>query len=156
MKRVFTKTNVAVLILAFACGIIAFSVSLQRNRSHFPNAMVLKYADFGPPSSSFTLLGSEWYQWNSQGPDNPKDEDDVRVVVYRNIDLETVKKTYPVLEGKHDYRYVEYSEAMSFLEKQLGELKAETDMDPSSIKLREQLISRYEETRTRIIDRLGP
>src|SRR5262245_18360483 len=98
--KYFTKTNVAVLILAFVLGVVAFSVSLHRNRSNFPNSFVMKYSDFGPPSSSYDLLGEEWYQWNSQGLDDPGVQDDVKVVIYRNIDLATVKKTYPVLAAK--------------------------------------------------------
>ena len=156
MKYYFTKTNVAVLILAFIFGIIAFSISLHRNRSHFPNSFVMKYSDFGPPSSSYELLGSEWYQWNSQGPDDPNGSDDVKVVIYRNIDLATVKKTYPVLVGKSDYRYLEYSVAMAFLEKRIEELKVDKDRDPEYSRLKEQLISEYEQTRAQIIERLGP
>ncbi len=156
MKYYFTKTNVAVLILAFIFGIIAFSISLHRNRSHFPNSFVMKYSDFGPPSSSYELLGSEWYQWNSQGPDDPHAGDDVRVVIYRNIDLATVKKTYPVFAGKSDYRYIEYSVATAFLEKQIDELKVDNDQDPEYRRRKEQLISEYEQTRARVIERLGP
>ncbi len=155
MKYYFTKTNVAVLILAFIFGIIAFSISLHRNRSHFPNSFVMKYSDFGPPSSSYELLGSEWYQWNSQGPDDPNGSDDVKVVIYRNIDLATVKKTYPVLVGKSDYRYLEYSVAMAFLEKRIEELKVDKDRDPEYSRLKKQLISEYEQTRAQIIERLG-
>lgn len=155
MKYYFTKTNVAVLILAFIFGIIAFSISLHRNRSHFPNSFVMKYSDFGPPSSTYELLGSEWYQWNSQGPDDPRAGDDVKVVIYRNIDLATVKKTYPVFAGKSDYRYLEYSVAMAFLEKRIEELKVDKDRDPEYRRLKEQMRSEYEETRARIIERLG-
>ena len=156
MKYLFTKTNVAVLILTFIFGVVAFSVSLRRNRSHFPNSFVMKYSDFGPPSSSYKLLGSEWYQWNSQGPDDPNGRDDVRVVIYRNVDLATVKKTYPVRGGKSDYRYIEYSEAMAFLKERIEELRADNDRDPESSQLKEKLIAEYEQTEARIIERFGP
>jgi hypothetical protein len=116
----------------------------------------MKYSDFGPPSNSYELLGSEWYQWNSQGSDNPDGRDDVKVVIYRNIDLATVKKTYPVFAGKSDYRYLEYSVAMAFLAKRIEELKVDNDRDPEYSRLKEQLISEYEQTRTRIIEKLGP
>jgi|SRR5215813_8187187 len=156
MKYYFTKVNVAVLILAFMLGVIAFSISLHRNWSHFPNSFVMKYSDFGPPSSSYELLGSEWSQWNSQGSDDPNARDDVKVVIYRNIDLTTVKKTYPIFAGKSDYRYIEYREAMDFLEKRIEELKANQDRYPQYRKLNEELISDYEETRAKIVERLGP
>src|SRR2546427_10691368 len=99
MKYFFTKTNLAILILTFVFGVIAFPIWVHHNRSHFPNSFVMRYSDFGPPSSSYELLGAEWYQWNSQGPDDPNGRDDVKVVIYRNIDLPTVKRTYPIFKG---------------------------------------------------------
>jgi len=156
MKYFFTKTNLAILILTFLVGVIAFPVWVHHNRSRFPNSFVMKYSDFGPPSSSYELLGTEWYQWNSQGPDDPNGRDDVKVVIYRNVDLPTVKRTYPVFKGKSDYRYLEYSEAMNFLEKRIEELKADHDRDPEYSKLKEELISDYEQTKAKIVERLGP
>jgi hypothetical protein len=156
MKYFFTKTNLAILILAFVLGIIAFPIWVHYNRSHLPNSFVMRYSDFGPPSSSYELLGSEWYQWNSQGPDDPNGRDDVKIVIYRNVDLATVKRTYPVLKGKADYRYIEYSEAMGFLEKKIEELKSDQDREPEYSKLKEALILEYEQTRAKIIERLGP
>ncbi|PYS56854.1 MAG: hypothetical protein DMF74_27555, partial [Acidobacteria bacterium] len=120
-----TKTNLAILILTFVFGVIAFPIWVHHNRSHFPNSFAMRYSDFGPPSSSYELLGSEWYQWNSQGPDDPNGRDDVKVVIYRNVDLPTVKRTYPIFKGKSDYRYIEYREVMDFLEKRMEELKAD-------------------------------
>jgi hypothetical protein len=116
----------------------------------------MRYSDFGPPSSSYELLGAEWYQWNSQGPDDPNGADDVKIVIYRNVDLPTVKKTYPVFKGKSDYRYVEYSEAMDFLEKRIEELKTDRDRGHEYSKLKEESISEYEQTKAKIIERLGP
>jgi hypothetical protein len=44
---------------------------------------------------------------------------------------------------------------MGFLEKQIRELKAEDGGDSESIKLKKQLISECEQTRSKIIERLG-
>jgi len=115
----------------------------------------MRYSDFGPPSSSYELLGAEWHQWNSQGSDDPNGRDDVKVVIYRNIDLPTVKRTYPIFKGKSDYRYIEYSEAMDFLEKRIEELKADQDRVPEYRQLNEELISEYEHTKAKIVERLG-
>jgi hypothetical protein len=156
MKYFFTKTNLALLILTFAVGVIAFPIWVHHNRSHSPNSFLMRYSDFGPPSSSYQLLGSEWYQWNSQGPDDPKGRDDVRIVIYRNVDLPTVKRTYPVLKGKSDYRYIEYREAVEFLEKRIDELRTDQERDAEISKLNEELISEYEQTKAQIIERLGP
>ncbi len=155
MKHFFTKTNLGILILTFVFGIIALTIWVHHNRSHFPNSFVMRYSDFGPPSSSYELLGAEWYQWNSQGPDDPNGRDDVKVVIYRNIDLPTVKRTYPIFKGKSDYRYIEYSEAMDFLEKRIEELKADQDRVPEYRQLNEELISEYEHTKAKIVERLG-
>jgi hypothetical protein len=155
MKYFFTKTNLAILILTFVFGIIALPIWVHHNRSQFPNTFVMRYSDFGPPSSSYELLGSEWYQWNSQGLDDPNDRDDVKIVIYRNVDLPTVKRTYPVFKGKSDYRYIEFTEAMDFLEKRIEELKTDRNRDPEFSKLNEELILEYEQTKAKIVERLG-
>ena len=90
------------------------------------------------------------------GPDDPNGRDDVKVVIYRNIDLPTVKRTYPIFKGKSDYRYIEYREVMDFLEKRMEELKADQDRDPEHRRLNKELISEYEQTKDKIIERLGP
>lgn len=77
--------------------------------------IVLSYDDFGPQVVSHAQIGMGWYQWNSQGPDDPNSRDEVRVVVYRNISLDEVKRMYPVIEEKQDYRYLEYQAALSLL-----------------------------------------
>jgi hypothetical protein len=76
-------------------------------RSLEANTLILKYQDFGPQAVSHKLLGMEWYQWNSQGPDDPNATDDVKVAVYRNVPLEEVKRIYPVVKGTQDYSYLE-------------------------------------------------
>jgi hypothetical protein len=75
--------------------------------------------------------------------------------VYRNVDLTTVKRTYPELGGKSVYRYVEYSQAIDYLDRQIEELKA-NNRDAEYGKFKEKLISEYEQSRTKIIERLGP
>ncbi|MBD0369955.1 MAG: hypothetical protein ICV60_03810 [Pyrinomonadaceae bacterium] len=151
MKYVFTKTNIALLISAFILGVIAFSISLHRNRSRFPNSFVMKYSDFGSPGSPAELFGQE----SSQGAETLTNRDDIRVVVYRNVDLTSVKRTYSELGGKYVYRYVEYSQAIAYLDKQIEELKA-NNSDADYDNLREKLIREYEQSRNRIIERLGP
>ena len=154
MKYLFTKTNIAALILVFILGIIVFSISLHRNRSHFPNSFVMKNADFGYPGSSDELFGYERFQVDSQRAD-AGGRDDIKVVVYRNVDLATVKRTYPELSGKAVYRYVEYSQAMDYLDKRIRELKANSKETEHS-ELDKKLISEYEQSRAKIIERLGP
>lgn len=155
MRHLLTKTNIALLIVVFILGVIAFSISLQRNRSRFPNSFVMKYEDFGSPGSPDELFGSELSEETAQRTEALSTRDEIQVVVYRNVDLATVKRTYPSLGGKSLYRYVEYSRAIAYLDKQIEELKA-SNRDAEYSKLKEQLISEYEQSRNRIIERLGP
>ena len=43
------------------------------------------------------------------------ERDDIKVVVYRNISLDEVKRMYPVIKEKQDYRYLEYQAALDLL-----------------------------------------
>jgi hypothetical protein len=156
MKHLFTKTNIAFLILALILGAIAFSITLHRNRSHFPNSFVMKYADFGSSGSSDELFGSERFQGNGQTADEPTSKEDIKVVVYRNVDLATVKRTYPELGGKSVYRYVEYTQAMDYLDRQIEELKLNNNHEGKYSAMNRKLLTDYEQSRARIIERLGP
>lgn len=112
----------------------------------------MEYSEFKPASRSYELLGSESDERNEL--DNENSEIQTKIVIYRNVDLITVKKTYPTFGGKPNYRFVEYGEAIAFLDKQLSELKAlENDGDIESA--RKELISECEQTRSKITERLG-
>jgi len=45
---------------------------------------------------------------------------------------------------------------MDFLDKSMEELKADQDRDPEHRRLNKELISEYEQTKDKIIERLGP
>ena len=87
-----------------------------------------------------------WYQWNSQGPDDPNARDDVRVVVYRNISPDEVKRMYPVVEEKQDYRYLDYQSALSLLK--------QYEQDPFWNDYKETK-DRARQTREKILAQLG-
>lgn len=118
--------------------------------------VVLSFEDFGPPSSSYLLLGREWNQWKGEGHQLP-DDVDVKVVVYRGVELEEVKKRYPVVPGKSDYRHVEYSRAIQFLDESIGEVEGYKDdgQDAGEIKMWDELLSTLKNTRSAIIENLG-
>src|SRR5437868_11857217 len=97
MKHLFTKTNLAILALFFVVGIVWFFVTLHNSRSSFPNAFVMDYSAFKPETISWELLG----QGSSQAEGNSNSEAEVKVVIYRNIDLARVKESYPTLKGKY-------------------------------------------------------
>lgn len=79
--------------------------------------VVMQYEDFGPQVMSYEYIGMQWYQWDSEGGDDPNRTFDIRVVVYRNISLNEVEKMYPVIKQRQDYRYLEYQAALELLGK---------------------------------------
>jgi hypothetical protein len=106
-------------------------------------AVVFNYVDFGPQVIASEVIGMEWWQWQSHGESRPT-QYDIKVVVYRDIALNHVKKEYPVVsDGKKDYRYIEYDEALIYLNKKIDENVIE---DVTDI---------LKETRKKIITDLG-
>jgi hypothetical protein len=103
-QKIYTKVYLWIVLACLSCT--------QAQRA---NMSVFNFSDFGPEIVSYELIGHEWYQWNSRGPDDPEQIGDVKVVVYRNIPLEKVKEVYPVIKDKQDYRYLEYSQARAHL-----------------------------------------
>jgi hypothetical protein len=118
MNRPYRQFTLRVLGVALAALLVNCAgerrVEVRPPKS---DALILQYQDFGPQVMSYELIGMEWYQWNSQGPDDPNASDEVKVVVYRKIPLKEVKRRYPVIEGKQDYRYLEYQAALDLLHK---------------------------------------
>jgi hypothetical protein len=69
-------------------------------------------------------LGSEWWQWQPQGDGDPATRYPIKVVVYWEIPLDLVKQAYPVLQEKQqDYRYLERTKALTFLEGAMRDAK---------------------------------
>ncbi len=87
-----------------------------------PTIFIAKYKDFGPPQLSAPLLGNQWWQWPD--PENHKPVAyDVKVVVYRNISIDIVKTSFPVIpEKKQDYRYVAYEDAVVYFDETIQQL----------------------------------
>ncbi len=82
---------------------------------------VLKYEDFGPPVIANNLIGMDWWQWQPHGDSRPT-RYDIKVVVYRGLQLDKVKAKYPVAPEKNkDYRYVEYADALTYLDQHIAE-----------------------------------
>ena len=106
------KTIIHICLLLFLVG--CFSQS--------KNSVVMSYRDFGPQAMSWEVIGKEWWQWQKHGDSNPDTKYDIKVVVYKNITLNKVKSLYPVNKNKNqDYRYIEYSNALTFLDKNIKE-----------------------------------
>lgn len=76
---------------------------------------ILNYEDFGPQVVAHELIGMEWWQWQKHGDSRPR-KYDIKVVVYKNTPLATIKESYPVVpEKEQDYRYVPHDKAIKYL-----------------------------------------
>lgn len=105
-----TFVHIGLFILLIACS----------NQSK--DSIIMNYEDFGPQSLSWKHIGMEWWQWQPHGDSNPQTKYEIKVVIYRNYSLEDVQKKYPVNKKKNqDYRYIEYSTALRFLDKNIKE-----------------------------------
>jgi hypothetical protein len=132
MKRSKFRPVFTLIALSLFAGCAA-------KREPHASTVVLSYHELGPQVAVHDLIGFEWYQWNNHGGSDPNKEDDVRVVVYRNITLDKVKEMYPVIVGKQDYRYLNYEAAISYLN--------ENEREPYLEHLRK--------TKKKIIEQLG-
>jgi hypothetical protein len=107
-------------------------------------AALFAYEDFGPPAMADELLGMDWPQWQAHGDSRPA-KYDIKVVVYRNVGLDQVKKQYPVVpEQNKDYRYVEYAQAIRYLDSNIAENALAS------------LTERLKATKAKIVQQLGP
>ncbi|MFV1985132.1 MAG: hypothetical protein ACC657_16405 [Thiohalomonadales bacterium] len=107
------------------------------------NTIVLNYNDFGPQVISNHVLGMGWWQWQNHGASRPKLYD-IKVVVYRNIELHKIKKTYPIDPiAKKDYRYFRYSDAIKYLNKHIKD------------NVMEELTKQLKRTKKKITSHLG-
>jgi hypothetical protein len=119
--------------------------------------MVLKYGRFGPQVLAHELIGFEWHQWNPCGHPDPRHIDDIRVVVYRDIGLEEVKRLYPVVKDlRQDYRHVHYDKALEYLDGHIREFEEDKKSDPKMEELYDSMISDFRDTRRQIVTILGP
>lgn len=85
------------------------------------NTVLFKYEDFWPPVAANELIGMDWWQWQTSGDPRPR-EYDIKVVIYKDISLKDVKQLFPVNPSVHqDYRYVEYSIVVDYLDELIQE-----------------------------------
>jgi oligoribonuclease (3'-5' exoribonuclease) len=133
-------------IIFLVICMVGFSCSHQGGGQQH---VIMNYRDFGPPALASELIGNDYWQWDSHGDSRPRDYL-ISVVVYRNVDVQKVKKIYPVIKEKEqDYRYVEYQIAMEFLDSSIAELQSYKDEIP------QKLIDTLTKTRNTIKSVLG-
>lgn len=106
--------------------------------------VLLNYNDFGPQIIAGEVIGMEWWQWQDHGDSDPATVYPVKVAVYRNIPLTEVEQRYPVEpERKKDVRYLEYRNALRFLDEKITE------------NMLEDVTEQLKATRKKITEQLG-
>lgn len=104
----------------FSILLIVFCLAGCRTTAQ--KTMVLDYNEFGPQVASYQTIGYSWWQWDHHGDSRDEEQYDVRIVVYRGMALEDVKRAYPVVkEAKQDYRYLHFADAIVYLEETIDE-----------------------------------
>jgi hypothetical protein len=84
-------------------------------------------------------IGMQWWQWDSHGDSDPVSKYDIKVVVYKGIQLERIKKLFPLDKSQNkDFRYFEYHDSMKYLNDKIDELSHEKE--EWAINLRQHLI----------------
>ncbi len=105
------------IALIISCYLLA-SCAIT-GKSDDANFIILNYQDFGPQAMAEELLGPENWQWDSGHYSQPQ-KFDIKVVVYRNMNLDAVKLAFPIDKNqKKDFRYVEYKIAIQWFDRQI-------------------------------------
>jgi hypothetical protein len=96
---------------------------------------------------AYEALGYEWFQWEAAGGPDPSQAYDVRVVVFKDLPLESVKTEYPVDKAKgQDFRYIGHDQALAYLEKNIKGVKS--DMPELAVQLettRQKILAHFQE-----------
>ena len=110
---------------------ISFVLLLLGSHAAQADELILPYSAFGPQVSSYELIGQEWWQWESHGDSRPR-EYPIKVVVFWDQTREDTAKRHPVDREKlQDFRYVEYSKAVTHMERVIKEFRgAALDASP--------------------------
>jgi predicted HTH transcriptional regulator len=96
--------------------------------------VILPYSIFGPQVAAYELIGKEWWQWDSQGDDNDRNYP-IKVVVFWEKTREETAERHPVNQEKlEDFRYIEYSKAITQMENTIKDFKT-AKLDATDIKL---------------------
>jgi len=103
--------------------------------------IVLDYSDFGPQAMAYELIGFQWWQWEKPCCSEPDSIYNIKVVVYKDIALNEVKALFPVNpEQQQDYRYLEYSKAVSYLNQHIQDDEMPSLLKETKRKIVESLV----------------
>jgi len=146
----FVKT--ALLIFTFGVLSLIPCVAQPHDAPKTQRTLVLPYDAFGPQVLAYEAIGFEWYQWDSHGSSNPYEHYDIRVVVYKDIPLHRVKKQFPVVRGRQDYRYISYHDALAHCDRLLRQYSEWASEDSELTHVLPPAVTRIEQTKQSIHD----
>ena len=130
--------------IAGLCLFLLFTLLTACSGHSQQTVILLDYRDFGPQAIAHEVVGTEWWQWQNHGDPDPAARYDIKVAVYKDIPLTEVKNKYPVEpEQNKDVRYLEYQQAVGFLDEKIAE------------NVMKSVTERLKATRKKITDRLG-
>jgi hypothetical protein len=119
----------AVAVLPLALLVVPFACRTAVQPQH---VLVLDYEAFGPPVVAHELLGSDWWQWQSNGDPRPR-KYPIKVAVYSGMTKQEVETRYPVVpEREQDFRYVTKQSALEYLDR--------TIVDAPIVSVRDRLV----------------
>lgn len=86
--------------------------------------VILPYSAFGPQAAAYELVGMEWWQWDPHGDSRPRDYP-IKIVVFWDQTRDDTAKKHPVdRDNLQDFRYVEYSKAVTHMARIIQEFNA--------------------------------
>jgi len=104
-------------LILLVCFVTACTSTRNSSSDNF---IILDYADFGPQDIAEELIGPSYWQWDKGQYSKPQ-QFDVKVIVYRGINLNKVKEMFPVDKiNKKDFRYVHYLTAISWHDERIN------------------------------------
>ncbi len=118
-------------------NIIFIFLILPLFRSARAESAIFNYDDFGPQVLAYEAIGYQWFQWNDIGDCDPNKIYDIKVVVYWDETVTSIKGKYPVdPKNKKDFRYLTFNSALKYLNSAISEYKDKKNL----IETREKLI----------------
>ena len=125
--------------IVFLC--ISLFVGCSNNAND--KSVVLNYDAFGPQVIASEVIGMQWWQWQAHGDSTQKNYD-IKVVVYKDVSIESIEKQYPVDSNKeNDFRYLEYQAAIRYLDEKINDDVIESTTE------------RLKETKMFLVSKLG-
>lgn len=114
-------------LILMSCSTIDKPVKTKLLNEDSQGIFVTSHSSFGPPQLSKQLIGNKWWQWDDPQNHQPVTYN-VKVVVYKDIPLELVKTSFPVIpEIKQDFRYVSYTDARIYFDEKFAFFQSEME-----------------------------